>query len=447
MPTVKPFSMPTKQLAVAISSSATSFQLSDINGWDGQPVSSANFGTIAFAVFRNSANTVLEIVQIDPSTVASSAITITTRGLDFNGGTTNVPANALNWPANDTLVDLGSDPAQLFAQYANLNLPATITALWGFTVSPTAPVGGTGNQVATATDIANAVSGASGTATTSVYGTVKTTTSTNTVVSTNDSRVPTTNQAAALVADNTDVAVGSGNKYVSQTGLQHSAETYAADSSGAANTITATLSPVPTSYTAGMTVSIKVANATTGATTINLNSLGAKTVKKYVAGALTDLAANDLLAGQTATFGYDGTYFILQSPTAMTPAATPVYKSGVSSYSAVSGSQTIAHGLGAMPKYVRITAKAVKASSTYPTVSTSNGFYNGSAVSNLSVGYSGTTQLVESAGTTYIVDTTAGGNALSGYTATITVDATNINLTWTKMNSADPVSFLWEAST
>lgn len=117
---VKPFTCPTKQLAVAITSAATTFQVNNIKGWDENNITSANFGSIGFAVFRNSSNTLLEVVQIDPSTIANASITITTRGLDFNGGTSNVPANALNWPANDTLVDLGSDPSQLFAQYANL---------------------------------------------------------------------------------------------------------------------------------------------------------------------------------------------------------------------------------------------------------------------------------------------------------------------------------------
>lgn len=129
----------------------------------------------------------------------------------------------------------------------------------------------------------------------------------------NDNRIGTAGQILAAVGNNTDIAVGSGNKNVTQTGLQHSAENYAADSSVSANTITVTLSPVPTSYSAGMPIRVKVANATTGATTINVNSLGAKTVKKYIAGAQADLTTGDIIANQTVAMIYDGTNFILQA--------------------------------------------------------------------------------------------------------------------------------------
>lgn len=85
---------------------------------------------------------------------------------------------------------------------------------------------------------------------------------------------------------------------------------YAADA-GANDTYVITLSPVPSAYTAGMKISFKANTANTGAATINVNSLGAKTIVKYVN---TTLADGDIAAGQLCTLIYDGTNFVLQSP-------------------------------------------------------------------------------------------------------------------------------------
>lgn len=89
--------------------------------------------------------------------------------------------------------------------------------------------------------------------------------------------------------------------------IQKNGAKYAA-STTAANTYTATLSPAPTAYTTGMVVFIKFTNANTGAATINLNSLGAKSI--------TDRSGNilgvgDIADGMLAVLGYDGTNFQL----------------------------------------------------------------------------------------------------------------------------------------
>lgn len=86
---------------------------------------------------------------------------------------------------------------------------------------------------------------------------------------------------------------------------------YIADT-GAVNALVATLSPALGSYTAGTLVQVKVAVTNTGATTINVNGLGAKTIKKL--DGATDLAAGDLVAGQVVSLEYDSTNFQLQSP-------------------------------------------------------------------------------------------------------------------------------------
>lgn len=89
---------------------------------------------------------------------------------------------------------------------------------------------------------------------------------------------------------------GSGPAYVEDTGTT--------------NALAVTLSPVPSSYTEGMTFYVEVANSTTGAVTINVNSLGAKNVT-FNGNALTSGA---LTAGQVYLLVYDSVAFEVQNP-------------------------------------------------------------------------------------------------------------------------------------
>ena len=77
---------------------------------------------------------------------------------------------------------------------------------------------------------------------------------------------------------------------------------------GTANAITATAPVSMSAYAAGQRFSFVVGTTNTGSATINLNSIGARTIKKY---ATQDIAAGDLLAGSVAEVIYDGTYFQL----------------------------------------------------------------------------------------------------------------------------------------
>jgi hypothetical protein len=63
------------------------------------------------------------------------------------------------------------------------------------------------------------------------------------------------------------------------------------------NTITAALSPTPTAYVAGMQVVLIPANTNTGATTLNISSIGALDVQKYTTSGQVNVAADDLRAG------------------------------------------------------------------------------------------------------------------------------------------------------
>lgn len=84
---------------------------------------------------------------------------------------------------------------------------------------------------------------------------------------------------------------------------------YAADT-GAANAYVVTLSPALTAHVTGMPVRFKAAHANTGASTININGLGAVAIKKY---SNTALNAGDIALGQIVEIVYDGTYYQLIS--------------------------------------------------------------------------------------------------------------------------------------
>jgi hypothetical protein len=78
-------------------------------------------------------------------------------------------------------------------------------------------------------------------------------------------------------------------------------------SSGSTNTYAVTLNPAPTSLVAGMAIAVKINVDSTGASTININGLGAKAIKKANGTDVTNLKANGIY-----TLRYDGTNFILQ---------------------------------------------------------------------------------------------------------------------------------------
>jgi hypothetical protein len=254
--------------------------------------------------------------------------------------------------------------------------------------------------------------------------------------------IPTAGEKAALVGNNTDIAVGTGNKYITQTGLQKSAEVYAVDSVGT-DSYAVTLSPIPTSYADGMTVRFKAGTANTGACTLNVNGLGAIAIKK---GGSSALETGDILSGQVVTVTYDGTNFQMASASA----TGFTVKTGSSSKTGTDASttQTIAHGLGKTPKVLRVFG-----------VMTGNGLNQ--AIFQPFGTYDGTTTRAitlftrnDNSNTDFSIDSTnimsfgVNGNNPTplAQSATVTMDDTNITLTWTRLNSgpSSTLNFIWQ---
>lgn len=89
---------------------------------------------------------------------------------------------------------------------------------------------------------------------------------------------------------------------------------------------------MPASYTTGMVVNFKADTANTGACTINVNGLGAKSIKNRNG---SDPRDGDVVMGMNQV-QYDGTNFVLMN---LVP---PKYKNGTATGN-TTGTTTIAH--------------------------------------------------------------------------------------------------------
>jgi len=134
---------------------------------------------------------------------------------------------------------------------------------------------------------------------------------------------------------------GSGNTLPAVAGVdfttgaqvQNSSLTFLSSVAGT-NTIVGTLTPAITAYQAGQMFSFISAGANTGAVTLNVNGVGAKSITK--AGS-TALAAGDITANTIIIVQYDGTEFQLVAPAALSGLGTMAFQSS-SSVSITGGS-------------------------------------------------------------------------------------------------------------
>lgn len=210
---------------------------------------------------------------------------------------------------------------------------------------------------------------------------------------------------------------------------------YAADA-GANDTYTITVSPAPTAYTTGDVYVFKANTANTGAATLNVNSLGAKTIKKNSS---SDLETGDITAGQIITVVYDGTNMQLVGTS-----YSPKYSNGTTSKNAAdaSTSQNIAHGLGVAPKRVRLNFLYARTNDGQMGVGT----FDSSGQNSISLYMaSGSSAASASSNTAAIV--IYGSQTLTTYqTGVVSVDATNITITWTKTSTpTGTANIIWEA--
>jgi len=265
-------SIPQKRLTFAITSASTTFYVNNILSFDGENnVTPADLGTQHYCAFRNDTGTILELMEIDPATISAGPITILRRGLSFYGNrTTETTALKLDWSAN-SIVMLGSDIPQIF-QYLKEYIDAAAIA----------------GSVPASTSAAGIVVEAS-------QAEVDARTVTKTIVG-----VP-----YKLFAPLDKIRV---SQYYN----------YAADA-GSTDAYAITVVPAITAYATGQVFVFKANTINTGVCTLNVNSLGAKTIKKDFN---IDLADGDIKANQLIEVVYDGTNFQMFSPVFLTDVQT-----------------------------------------------------------------------------------------------------------------------------
>lgn len=206
---------------------------------------------------------------------------------------------------------------------------------------------------------------------------------------------------------------------------------YAASAAGS-DTYAITVVPAPTTYVAGDTYKFKADVINTGAATLNVNALGAKSVFRADGSAL---ATGDIQASSFNQVIYDGTNFRLISH------LRSKHTNGTTTrdMTAATGSVNIAHSLGIAPIKVRITALLW---TSVTDNQFSFGVFNGVDgntlyLSNVAGG------AAAASGGTGIVNLNIGANS---QIATVAVDATNIILSWTKTGTpTGTAQILWEA--
>jgi hypothetical protein len=114
--------------------------------------------------------------------------------------------------------------------------------------------------------------------------------------------------AGATIADDDPI-----EDSVPSSDFQDAAPTWAGTAGGTAAAITLTLTPTLLAYTDGMVIGFRIASDSTGATTVNVDGLGAKSLTKRDG---TAVAAGDLQQNDAAEIRYNSTQnrFELMSP-------------------------------------------------------------------------------------------------------------------------------------
>jgi hypothetical protein len=102
--------------------------------------------------------------------------------------------------------------------------------------------------------------------------------------------------------------------------IQSNGPAFQATDTGTANAYVVALSPAVTAYAAGQAITFKAAAASTTASTLNVNTLGTKAIKKQND---QDIASGDIESGSIVTVVYDGTSFQMTSQLASASTTSP----------------------------------------------------------------------------------------------------------------------------
>lgn len=160
---IKLITIPPKRLGATIDGTAMLLKVNNILGWDGVALTPTILGDKLYASLQNATGTVLELMELDPATIASSSITILRRGLQFDGDrVTEVPANKLTWVKGVTIVNMGTDTPMLLSHFVRDADTQTIAGTKTFSSNVEIPLVPTNSNHATSKDYVDNVSVAGG---------------------------------------------------------------------------------------------------------------------------------------------------------------------------------------------------------------------------------------------------------------------------------------------
>lgn len=411
------------------------------------------YGTIAP---RTSSSEFISFTGITQNADGTATLTGVTRGLakkyPFTGSAT------FRLPHSGQSIFILSDAPQVFNKYLTLENAEIITGLKTFPGggNASAPVSGTvyaaptndleyaskkyvdGVAIAGAPDATLTVKGIVEIATTAEINSGSPTGSTGASVAVRPDQLtasiyglqlPSSIEKAALVGNNGSPS--STNKYVAQSGFQAGSEVYGADSVGT-DAYAITVSPAVSGYTAGQRFFVKIGTANTGAATLAVGSGAAKAIKKNYN---SDLVTGDLVAGQIIGVIYDSANDVWQLATP-TNTSIVISKTVTTTYdlTTASGAQTIAHGLGVTPKYIRLTIMLSLSGGTANSIGAYDGttqtyVYDGQSTQPLSAAGNGTGKIAHVIGESGAAFDTKYQEAVASF------DSTNVTLTWTRTST------------
>ena len=120
--------------------------------------------------------------------------------------------------------------------------------------------------------------------------------------------------------------------------IQSNAPAFQATDTGTANAYVVALSPAVTAYAAGQAVTFKAGAASTTASTLNVNGLGVKAIKKLHD---QDIASGDIESGSIVTVVYDGTNFQMTSQVATEASGVSLSGSTANTVTTVTGADAL----------------------------------------------------------------------------------------------------------
>jgi hypothetical protein len=202
---------------------------------------------------------------------------------------------------------------------------------------------------------------------------------------------------------------------------------------GTGNAHTITVTPAPSGYVDGDEYTFKAIADNTGSATLNVNDLGAKTIKKNVS---NNLEAGDIKAGQAVRVKYDGTNFQLVSPIA------PKSANGTESFSA---SGTITINCGFKPKGVRIHAIGIRSGNARTAYS--HGSYSADTNTNNCIyvreNDNGSIATAGTAAKVFVISQGVNPGTHEGVINNLT--SSGFDIVNTKTGGGDNMTFFWEA--